>query len=71
MRNRVRKSLVKGQVKRLEEALGKGDAQSAEQQFRLLSKQLDKTASTSAMHKGTAARKKSRFSKRLNQLKAG
>jgi len=33
-------------------------------------KTLDETASTSTMHKKTAARKKSRLARRLNALKA-
>jgi len=40
------------------------------EQLRLVTKKLDKTASTSTMHKKTASRKKSRLTKRLNALKA-
>ena len=68
--NRARKSQVKTQIKHFEEALGKGDAQAASEQFRLVTQKLDKTAATSTMHKKTAARKKSRLAKRLNALKA-
>jgi small subunit ribosomal protein S20 len=68
--NRVRKSQVKTQVKHLEEALAAGDVGAATEQFHLVVKKLDKTASTSAMHKKTASRKKSRLAKKLNTLKA-
>ncbi len=68
--NRARKSQVKTQIKHFEETLEKGDIAVATEQFRLLTKKLDKTASTSTMHKKTAARKKSRLAKKLNQLKA-
>jgi small subunit ribosomal protein S20 len=68
--NRARKSQVKTQIKHFEEALEKGDVAAATEQFRLVTKKLDKTASTSTMHKKTAARKKSRLSKKLNALKA-
>ena len=68
--NRARKSQVKTQIKHFEEALAKGDAQAAGEQFRLVTQKLDKTAATSTMHKKTAARKKSRLAKRLNALKA-
>jgi small subunit ribosomal protein S20 len=68
--NRVRKSQVKTQVKHFEEVLAAGDAGLATEQFRLIAKKLDKTASTSAMHKRTAARKKSRLAKKLDTLKA-
>ena len=68
--NRARKSQVKTQIKHFEEALAKGDAAAAGEQFKLVTKKLDKTASTSTMHKKTAARKKSRLAKKLNALKA-
>ena len=68
--NRARKSQVKTQIKRLEETLDSGNVEAATEQFRLVTKKLDKTASTSTMHKKTAARKKSRLAKRLNSLKA-
>jgi small subunit ribosomal protein S20 len=68
--NRVRKSQVKTQIKHLEAIMDKGDVEAASEQLRLIAKKLDKTASTSTMHKKTAARKKSRLTKRLNALKA-
>ena len=68
--NRARKSAVKTKIKHLESALAKGDAEAAENQLREVSKKLDKVASTSTMHKKTAARKKSRLAKRVNTLKA-
>jgi small subunit ribosomal protein S20 len=68
--NRARKSQVKTQIKRFEAALSQGDAVAASEQFRLVVKKLDKVASTSTIHKRTAARKKSRLAKRLNNLKA-
>jgi len=68
--NRARKSQVKTQIKHLEAALEKGDIEAASEQLKLVTKKLDKTASTSTMHKKTAARKKSRLTRRLNALKA-
>jgi len=68
--NRARKSQVKTQIKHFEAALKSGDLQAATEQFRLAVKKLDKVASTSTMHKNTAARKKSRLAKKLNALKA-
>ena len=68
--NRARKSQVKTQIKHLEAVLDKGDVEAASEQLRLVSKKLDKTASTSTMHKNTAARKKSRLARKLNSLKA-
>ena len=68
--NRARKSQVKTQIKHFETALENGDVEAASEQLRLVTKKLDKTASTSTMHKKTAARKKSRLAKQLNSLKA-
>ncbi len=68
--NRARKSQVKTQVKHLEEAIAKGDVQSAEEQYKAVARKLDKTAATSTMHKKTVARKKSRLAKKVNALKA-
>jgi small subunit ribosomal protein S20 len=70
MTNRARKSQVKTQIKHFETTLSSGDVNTASEQYRLLVKKLDKTAATSTMHKKTAARKKSRLAKKLNQLKA-
>ncbi len=68
--NRSRKSSVKTQIKHFEAALASGDPKAAQEQFRLTAKRLDKVASTSTMHKKTAARKKSRLAKKLNALMA-
>jgi small subunit ribosomal protein S20 len=68
--NRARKSQVKTQIKHFEEAIETGDVAAAAEQYKLVTKKLDKTAATSTMHKKTAARKKSRLAKKLNTLKA-
>lgn len=68
--NRVRKSQVKTRIKHFETALDGADIKAASEQFRLVAQKLDKVAATSTMHKKTAARKKSRLAKRLNNLKA-
>jgi len=68
--NRARKSRVKTQIKHFEAVLDAGDAEAATEQLRLVAKKLDKTASTSTMHKKTASRKKSRLAKQLNKLTA-
>jgi len=68
--NRARKSRVKTQIKHFEAAVETGDVEKATEHLRLVSKKLDKTASTSTMHKKTASRKKSRLARRLNKMKA-
>ena len=70
MQNRSRKSQVKSQIKHFETTLEEGNVTVAQDQFKQLTKKLDKIASTSTMHKKTAARKKSRLAKKLNALKA-
>jgi len=66
--NRARKSAVKSEIRHFEKALKDGDAEMAQQRFRLAVRSLDKTASKSTMHKNTAARRKSQLAKRLNTL---
>ena len=68
--NRGRKSQVKSLIKRFEDAIGQGDVQLATSELYAVCKKLDKTAATSTLHKNTAARKKSRLTRRLNALKA-
>ena len=68
--NRARKSRIKTQVKYFEAALESGDVEAASEQYRLVVKRLDETAASSTMHEKTAARKKSRLARRLNNLKA-
>ena len=67
--NRARKSQVKTQIRSFEQALAGGNVEAASEQYRLLARKLDKIASSSTMHKNTAARKKSRLAKKLNSLK--
>lgn len=68
--NRARKSIIKTQLKHFQNALDAGNATDAAEQFKVLTKKLDKVAATSTMHKKTAARIKSRMAKRLNSLSA-
>jgi small subunit ribosomal protein S20 len=68
--NRAKKSQVKTQIKRFEEALIGDNVDTAAEHLRQITKKLDKAAATSTMHKGTAARKKSRLTKKLNAIKS-
>lgn len=61
--------MVKTQIKRFEQTLGEGNLEQAQQQYRLLTRKLDKVAATSTLHKNTASRLKSRLARRLNDLK--
>ena len=68
--NRSRKSAVRTQMKSFEEAIKIGDKDTAAEQLKMVAQKLDKVAATSTMHKNTAARLKSRLTKKLNKLKA-
>ena len=70
MVNRGRKSAVKAQIKKFEEAVASGHTADAKAQFTALTKSLDQVAATSTMHKNTASRMKSRLAKKLNNMKA-
>ena len=68
--NRARKSVVKTQIKHLETALETGDMGKAKDQLKDLTRKLDQFSTTSTMHKNTAARIKSRMTRRVNALTA-
>ena len=66
--NRSRKSMVKTQIKHLEAALNAGQADKAKDELKVLTRKLDKLATTSTFHKNTVARIKSRMTRRVNAL---
>jgi small subunit ribosomal protein S20 len=68
-RNRARKEAVKLQIKSFNVAVH-SDAAKAETELRKVVRQLDKAASKHTIHKNTAARRRSRLTKRLNAAKA-
>jgi small subunit ribosomal protein S20 len=70
MINRGRKSAIKAQVKRFEDAISAGQADVAQTRFTALTKSIDQVAATSTMHKNTASRMKSRMAKKLNAMQA-
>jgi len=70
-RNAARKSVIKNQLRKVKDALGKKDAPAADSLFRETVKVLDRSANRGAIHPNTAARRKSRLAKRLNALKGG
>ncbi|MBC7785233.1 MAG: 30S ribosomal protein S20 [Burkholderiales bacterium] len=70
-RNRARKEVLKNETKAFTAAITKGDAPTAETALKALVSTLDRVKNKSAIHKNTAARRRSRLTKRLNALKAG
>jgi small subunit ribosomal protein S20 len=70
-RNRARKDVLKGETKAFLAAVTAGDAKKAAAELNKVTARLDKTAAKNTIHKNTAARKRSRLTKKLNVLKAG
>jgi len=70
-RNRWRKRSVKDKTDAFLKAIQAGDATAAETAYKDVAQTLDKVASTPAMHKNTAARRKSRLNRKLRALKLG
>ena len=68
-RNRWRKTRIKDQIKAFQTAVQAQDVNQAEAEFRKACGLLDRIACTSTMHRNTAARRKSRMSRRLLAMK--
>ena len=71
VRNMSTKSAIKTAVKKFEVLLAKGSVEDAQASLRKVVRFLDKAAVKGIMHKNTAARKKSRLTKSLNQAIKG
>ena len=69
-RNRARKEQLKTQVKGFTAVLTSGDLKKAETELNLTVQRLDKLAAKNTIHKNTAARKRSRLTRKLNAARA-
>lgn len=69
-RNKARKSQIKDETKVFAAAVAKGDVAGAETALNSLVSTLDRLKTKPTIHKNTAARRRSRLTKRLNALKA-
>jgi small subunit ribosomal protein S20 len=69
--NHWRKRQIKDQSKSLLNAIAVKDVELAETEYKKYCGLLDKIACTSTLHPNTAARRKSRFSRQLRELKQG
>ena len=69
-RNRARKEQIKEPVKALTAAIAAGDWSKAEESLKTVVKKMDRIATKGTIHKNTAARKRSRLTKRLNAARA-
>ena len=66
--NRANKSRVRGSLRLLREALLKGDATAAAEQYRQTVSALDKSVQKGILHANTASRYKSRLNARVKAL---
>ena len=70
-RNRWRKERVKNATKAFDAALAEGNLDEAQKLYNQASSVIDKVASTPALHKNTAARRRSKLAKKLNAARTG
>ena len=66
--NRSNRSKLRGSLRMLREALAKGDANAAKEQYRSTVSVLDKAVQKGVLHDNTASRYKSRLNARLKAL---
>ena len=67
--NQWRKRRIKDQIKSFLKAIQDQDVKTAEAEYRKTCSILDQVATSSTLHRNTAARRKSRLARRLNALK--
>lgn len=68
--NRSNKSKLRGALRLMREALTRGDARAAAEQYRATTSVLDKSVQKGVIHKNTANRYKSRLNARLKSAAA-
>jgi small subunit ribosomal protein S20 len=68
LENRRRTSQVKTWFRRLESAVGNGDAGAADQEHRNLVSRIDRAVKSGALHRNNAARKKARAARIRSRL---
>lgn len=69
--NRSNRSRVRTSLRALREALAKGDAKAAQEQYRATVSTLDKGVQKGVLHSNTVSRYKSRLNARVKALAAG
>ncbi len=69
-RNKSIKSAMKTQVKKVLAAAEAGQIESAEAEFKVASKKLDKAGAAKVIHKNAAARQKSRLQRAIKTAKS-
>ena len=70
-RNKMIKSAMRTQVKKVRTAAAAGDIETAEKEFRVAAKNLDRAGAKGIIHANAAGRYKSRLSQMIKKAKAG
>ncbi len=68
MQNKIFKTQLKNDIKRYQAAVAEGNAEAAQATYKAAVKKIDKAAARGIIHKNAAARKKSQFTKALNNM---
>lgn len=68
MQNKMFVSALKTTIKKYEKALAEGNKELAAQTYKQAVKSIDQAVARGTMHKNTAARRKSLFTRKLNAL---
>ncbi len=68
LKNKMFRSGMKTDIKKYEAALAAGDTELAKELYIVATKKIDKAAARGIIHKNAAARKKSQFTKKLNEM---
>lgn len=68
--NKSRRTFMRGQLRKMEEALATGDKAAAQEQLKLVQPVVMKSASNGIIHKNTASRKISRLAARVKAISA-
>ena len=69
LKNRMSKSYLKTTIKKVDAALADEHRELADIEYRTAAKTIDRAVSKGILHKNTAARRKSRLTRRINALK--
>lgn len=68
--NKARRTLMRGYIRRVEEAVASGDKNAAMEALKAAQPQIMRAAGKGVLHKNTASRKISRLSSRISKIEA-
>ena len=68
LQNKIVKTQLKTDIKKYQAAVAEGNAEAAQTTYKAAVKKIDQAAARGIIHKNAAARKKSQFTKALNNM---